>query len=280
MTDFTLTDSTGTVYTLSMPNWEGEKRSVNKNVVAMDFWDNTFEVFDKGLNAEPVSLYGVELSTVTESTATGYFDSYDEGGEEWTLQPWKMTDGDESTVAISVANNDTQLLLSHTITNITSGKISKVEIRAKVRSQFLVDTPYYTLQPIFTDGNGDNHSWNISDTALTWTDWYDITNDTNAPTFWTWNDVKELNANMISVNGSTRCWCMCSIVQIRVTCINYTTTKIEAIDSLADYNREVTIDGLGDCYDGVYVMTSFTYKTMKGTNQALEWEMELQHVRD
>jgi hypothetical protein len=120
MTDFTLTDSTGTVYTLSMPNWEGEKRSVNKNVVAMDFWDNTFEVFDKGLNDEPVSLYGIELSTA----------------------------------------------------------------------------------------------------------------------------------------------------------------KIEALDSLMDENKEVTIDGLGDCYDGVYVMTSFTYKTMKGTNQALEWEMELQHVRD
>jgi hypothetical protein len=58
------------------------------------------------------------------------------------------------------------------------------------------------------------------------------------------------------------------------------TSNIQAIHNAMDNNAEIRITGLGDCYDAVYVIVSFSYSTLKGTATGISWEMELQRVRD
>jgi hypothetical protein len=58
------------------------------------------------------------------------------------------------------------------------------------------------------------------------------------------------------------------------------TSNIQAIHNAMDDNAEIRITGLGDCYDAVYVIVSFSYSTLKGTATGISWEMKLEYVRD
>lgn len=55
------------------------------------------------------------------------------------------------------------------------------------------------------------------------------------------------------------------------------TNKFRFIMEMSDNNEEVTISGLGDCMDAVYIIKHFSYKTV--TPRACSWRMTLEKVR-
>ncbi len=54
--------------------------------------------------------------------------------------------------------------------------------------------------------------------------------------------------------------------------------KFDTIDSIMNAHEEITISGLGDCIDGVYVISDFSWGPMSGS-QAYWWTLSLQYVR-
>jgi len=56
--------------------------------------------------------------------------------------------------------------------------------------------------------------------------------------------------------------------------------KVEAVWDLQNNGEEVTITGLGDTLDGVYVIKNFEFETIKKTNMAFAWRFELELVRE
>lgn len=54
--------------------------------------------------------------------------------------------------------------------------------------------------------------------------------------------------------------------------------KMRAILDMADDNEEVTIAGLGDCLDGVYVIKQFGYATVRGAIKTYAWSITLEKV--
>lgn len=55
--------------------------------------------------------------------------------------------------------------------------------------------------------------------------------------------------------------------------------KFEQINEMMDNHEEVTITGLGNCIDGVYIISNFSLNTIIGTNQAIKWNINLELVR-
>jgi len=55
------------------------------------------------------------------------------------------------------------------------------------------------------------------------------------------------------------------------------TNKFRFIMSMSDNNEEVTISGLGDCMDAVYIIKKFSFKTE--TPRSRSWTMTLEKVR-
>ena len=69
---------------------------------------------------------------------------------------------------------------------------------------------------MFSSSDGDNHIFSPG-TNASWSEWFDITADTNAPRPWTWTDVDNLGD---VESHSTTIWpftLYCSKVEIRVT---------------------------------------------------------------
>lgn len=130
------------------------------------------------------------------STAVYYFNAYDTS-EAWAASPANMVDGSTSTYASTSSNGDTQLLTSNTCDGSDLGTITKVEIRVYgYKSGGLTGT--IRLTPVFSGGNGNDHDYTATTTA-TWSSWYDITADTNAPTTWTWTDVDNLDCRVTGI---------------------------------------------------------------------------------
>jgi len=86
------------------------------------------------------------------------------------------------------------------------------------------------LEPVFTAGIGDEHAylteyilenW-FSVTYPQWSNWLDITDDTNAPATWTWNDIHTLDVNHFPrytcADGCEHLCCLVTCkVEMRVT---------------------------------------------------------------
>ncbi len=141
---------------------------------------------------------------------TYYFNAYDIGGEEWDTLPDNMVDGQILSEA-EATESGIQLLTSNTCDGTNLGFISKVEIRlygtyAPVFGTLLV-------RPIFIAGDGDNNG--LPEFIATWSEYIDITNNTNAPESWTWNDIKNLTCDIDYTFGLFKA--TCGKVEIRVT---------------------------------------------------------------
>lgn len=94
------------------------------------------------------------------------------------------------------------------------GAIIKVEIRGYCSEEDVYGQ--MTLTPVFTAGDGDahNHDWPGVISGGGWSDWFDITTDTNAPSPWTWTAVQSLGCKATTVGDGTD---YCYKVEIRVT---------------------------------------------------------------
>lgn len=157
-------------------------------------------------------------------TATYYFNAHDTG-EKWETTPANMVDGNTSNYATDTNDDAVQLLTGNTSAGVYLGKISSVEIRGYGKRA--TPTPLnLVIRPVFSDGDGDNHSDAVYETAA-YSPYFDITTDTNAPSTWNWDDVEALDCDVEVdevVAGNTL---SCSNVQIKVT---YDTEYIELND--------------------------------------------------
>jgi len=157
------------------------------------------------------------------ANATYYFNSFSVG-EHWETDYAYISDGDETTYGTTSQNGHTVHLLNGNTclygTNL--GTILKVEVRAKGSYAWSVDeTVRIDLRPIFTDGDGDNHTFTLPRNIFEWSEWFNITDDTNAPSTWSWYNVSNLNCDLESLDAiSTGPYC--SKVEIRV---NYVMVK-------------------------------------------------------
>ena len=104
---------------------------------------------------------------------------------------------------------------SNNCSGVNYGPISKVELRAR---GYHVGDGSLKLRPVFSGGDGDDHVFSLS-MWVQWSSWYDITNDTNAPASWSWDDIKDLDCDVESSNLYGLPWysVACSQVEIRVT---------------------------------------------------------------
>ncbi len=58
------------------------------------------------------------------------------------------------------------------------------------------------------------------------------------------------------------------------------TTWLDSIETAMNSGEEFTINELGDCLNGVYVIKDFSFDTIKGVVNAWSWSLNLERVRD
>jgi hypothetical protein len=137
--------------------------------------------------------------TFTQTTTKNfYFNSYD-SVEKWEDNPENMVDGSVQSFADTFTDLKVQLCDGNTCTETGTVTITKIEIRDYSLAGAYTATITDYLQPVFSGGDGDLHSWippnAQDDEPAGWSDWFDITNDTNAPATWTWADVTSLEVD-------------------------------------------------------------------------------------
>jgi hypothetical protein len=133
-----------------------------------------------------------------------------------------MVDGDIDTDALAFGQfvpSSTIDLDSNTNDGSDIGTITKVEIRAHGTEQTSVGLFNWTLEPDYIGGTGGNINIDDQDLSDSWTQYYDITTDINAPGTWAWSDVQALTVvvqcNYNSANFLNQC--LMGLVEIRVT---------------------------------------------------------------
>lgn len=150
------------------------------------------------------------------ATATYYFNSYSLL-EAWETNPGNMVDADENTSAATTVDVDVELCTGNTCPGTYLGTITKVEIRTKGFYNPFGVKAAINLRPVFEAGDGDSHMFLCGVTAA-WSQWFDITTDTNAPSPWDWDDVEGLDCDVVGgkmLPGVFTLWCY--MVQIRIT---------------------------------------------------------------
>ena len=154
-------------------------------------------------------------NTALASDQTYYFNSFDEN-EAWETDPEDMVDGDPDDYASTTTLGDVELCDGNTcIFGIANATTLRVELRVKGYADGAGN--YVVLRPVFNGTtDGSNYSWELVWLGPPdWSQWFDITEDTNAPERWTWQDVANLDCDVEAIRGEGS-WYI-SIVEIRVT---------------------------------------------------------------
>jgi len=190
-----------------------------------------------------------------------YFNSYD-AVEKWEDTPERMVDGlmyNESTGLYSTAatwiSNTVQLCDGNSAPSDRETTITKVEIRAYSVVADSCGTCTAYMRPVFIAGDGDTHLWyppgsSEDEVPPEWSEWFDITSDTNAPATWTWVDVYNLGVDhwMVKTVCGNPNGCQTARIEIRVTW--YDSVELTLVDSLdkslskllQDFNLWVSYD--------------------------------------
>lgn len=144
------------------------------------------------------------VSALTETTY--YYDDYDTG-TVWLANPQNMVDGNNATFAVTNIDKDVQILNG---TNLPNGYTDSVSyVHARVYGKKLnSNSGEIRLRPKFKDGtDGDWHAFAVPQhPTVSWSSWFDITNDTNAPT-WDWSEVENLNMSVLGAVSSNTIYC-------------------------------------------------------------------------
>ncbi|MFX0053000.1 MAG: DUF2341 domain-containing protein, partial [Candidatus Hermodarchaeota archaeon] len=133
---------------------------------------------------------------VKDPAVVYYFNGYD-SSEAWPYDPQNSVDGDEQsrchTDWINPSNNESHVFNSNTAPGTDLGSITKIEIRGRID---VYGSGKYYITPVFSTGNGSTRLF--QNIYTDWTSWIDITSDPNAPIYWTWLDVKNLNVRVMA----------------------------------------------------------------------------------
>lgn len=139
----------------------------------------------------------LHFENITE--VTYYFESYDEGGIEWTTTPEYAVDNILTNYASTTVNNQQEALLTNTCIGTDLGIITKVELRAYAYSD--ADDELYLI-PVFDILVGDDYI-TVPGVTPDWGEYQDITSDEDAPSPWTWADIVSLKC-MIELDDTSK----------------------------------------------------------------------------
>lgn len=145
------------------------------------------------------------------SDVTYYFNGH--SASEWN-DPANFDDGDVETFANDLSNGHLHTFNSNTCPETDLGTITKVELRVHGYGD---GNDRIDLTPVFAGGDGDEHETTPVVSPGGWGSYVDITNDTNAPSPWTWSAVAVLGckAEYDKVGGGATIYG--SKVEIRVS---------------------------------------------------------------
>ena len=170
------------------------------------------QAYGKNTTSQSVSSKQAFNHTIDGETLTETFYFTDYSSNTWS-NPAYLVDGDEDKYSYTVGTS-TSLLNETNYSDIHYGEIEKVEFRYKTEywGQHPEDC-YVRGIPSFDGLQGETRVHNGDG----WTEWYDITNDTNAPTKWYWDNVStlELYLNGACVDDCIRVFS--SMAELRVT---------------------------------------------------------------
>lgn len=163
------------------------------------------------------------------------FTDYDSGSLEWSTNPANMVDGATVNYASTSTHNQVQRLTENASDGSDNGTISAVEIRV-FGYQTNGSDGQVRLRPRFSGStNGDNYDHTLPEDVgnAVWSSYFDITNDSNAPSTWTWSDIEDLDLDVIFLKGADGSnTAHVSSIQVRVTHVD---TDVVAYVQL--YNR-------------------------------------------
>jgi len=150
---------------------------------------------------------------------------------DWT-NPENMIDGDIETFAETEEQDILTACDGNTCDGTDLGTITKVELRFHGKMTVTegpdpgIDlSPYYGTPPA-----GDHYS-EVLTTSPAWSSYFDITSDSQAPSPWTWADIRDLWVLVIAYDLAIAT-VYCSKVEIRVT---YTTEEAKGAMQTGKY---------------------------------------------
>ncbi len=136
---------------------------------------------------------------------------------DWEFDPEYMVDGILTNYASSDSYEE-QLLTGNTCPGTNLGTITKVELRWYAYGD---GGDYIRIWPEFTGGTGDLHAQTPgTGPPGAWSNYEDITTDTNAGDWSAWSQVQDLDCDIRRVSSGKSNLVYCAKVEIRVT---YTT---------------------------------------------------------
>ncbi|GAI21510.1 unnamed protein product, partial [marine sediment metagenome] len=142
---------------------------------------------------------------------TYYFNA--RGDVVWT-DPDNIVDNNLTTWGYATANGDPQVLTGNTCPADDLGTITKVELRLFGKGD---GDDKIVITPVFTGGDGDPHEVVPVVDPGDWTDYVDITGDTNHPDWSLWSHIQDLDCKLTPAKTGKANTVYCSKVEIRVT---------------------------------------------------------------
>gem|GEM_PF-4163599 len=198
------------------------------------------------------SAAGCSWGGGSSTSITYYFNNYNDS-TTWDTNPQNVVDGSTSTEGRDNDNGDYLYLNSSTAPGTDLGTITSVEMRVYFSNNYdggATRTIVPRLIPYFGGSSaGDNHNMPIGNYDSSagypdWSDYFDITSDTNAPANWTWSDVQNLDCRLESYRpNSGRMYVY--RVEMRV---NYTeTASCSGNLSCSAYSNQSSCQGCSQC---------------------------------
>jgi len=198
--------------------------------------------------------------TGSSTTVTYYFNAH--SASAWNNAPQFNDNNLGSNAWIMGNGGNLHEFSTNTCPGNDLGDITKVELRvggATWNDGGGEENDDMMLRPVFSGAsNGDNHQIDMpvyDPEPMDWSAWTEITNDTNAPSPWTWSDVVNLDCDAwhVIVPSQTE-YMLGAACQIRVT---YTSGGTDAIKNSTSYSNDgtdygVTLGATGKMDGAVY----------------------------
>lgn len=147
-----------------------------------------------------------------EVGCTWEFDSY-LPIDAWETNPEYMVDGNPFTYASTTITGDTQYLNGNDYDEDYNYTITKVWIR--IHAKYSGNETDIILTPIRDHRPGNNYRIAL-DTTGDWSEWINITGDWPTQSWWTWDDITDLECVVMADGNNDPFTAYCSVVQILV----------------------------------------------------------------